>query len=564
MKIVSLFTGAGGLDLGFHQAGFNTVWANEFDKKIHDTFRHNFPKVPLCTKSITDVEASEIPSGIVGLIGGPPCQSWSEAGKGRGIKDNRGQLFYEYIRILNEKRPLFFLAENVSGMLADKHAEALENIKSEFVGAGYTLFFKLLDAVDYGVPQNRKRVFFIGFREDLKVNDFEFPEPSEDRKDLADAIWDLKDNVVEAINKTYTNEKVIRPNHEYMVDGFSSMYMSRNRVRKWTEPSFTIQASGRHAPLHPQAPTMPLVKPNVRKFVEGKEELYRRLSVRECARIQTFPDDFIFKYKNINDGYKMVGNAVPVRLAYRLAMAIKNKLSSITNIEEETVVSEKKVDEVVAQKKSNVSIITGGSTGTRDETDFYPTPTCSIKSLINYLWQEKKLHSEDFILEPCAGDGQITHVLYEEGFTNSISTDLHLYHPRKMDVIGYMDFLDEDYPFIDGIDWIITNPPYDSKILMPIVEKCLNVADKGVAMFLKLTFLETIKRAEFFKKNGKLKTVLVMANRQPMYKRGIYQKASNAIAYAWYIWDTNYNGLPTIDWIDNARDCKENRELGIY
>ena len=147
---------------------------------------------------------------------------------------------------------------------------------------------------------------------------------------------------------------------------------------------------------------------------------------------------------------------------------------------------------------------------------------------------------------------------------NSISSDLHSYHPQKMDVIGEMDFLAEDYPFTDEIDWVITNPPYDSKVLMPIVEKSLDIANKGVAMFLKLTFLETIKRAEFFLKNGRLKTVLVMANRQPMYKRGVYQKASNAIAYAWYIWETDYYGLPTIDWISNARECKENRELGIY
>jgi len=214
--------------------------------------------------------------------------------------------------------------------------------------------------------------------------------------------------------------------------------------------------------------------------------------------------------------------------------------------------------------KGNVSIITGGNTGTRDETDFYPTPTCSVKSLIEYFQQTKKIHKHDLILEPCAGDGQISHILHQEGFENIVSTDLHLYSPLKIDVMGGMDFLDTKYPFVDGIDWVITNPPYDSKVLMPIVEKSLNIANKGVAMFLKLTFLETVKRAKFFKENGKLKTVLVMANRQPMYKRGIYQKASNAIAYAWYIWESDYSGLPTIDWVDNTNDCKKNRQLGIY
>ena len=107
-----------------------------------------------------------------------------------------------------------------------------------------------------------------------------------------------------------------------MNGGFSTIYMSRNRVRSWDEPSFTIQAGGRHAPLHPQAPKMRFIEQNKRIFVPGKEDLYRRLSVRECARIQTFPDDFLFKYENIANGYKMIGNAVPVEFAKQLASVI--------------------------------------------------------------------------------------------------------------------------------------------------------------------------------------------------------------------------------------------------
>lgn len=107
-----------------------------------------------------------------------------------------------------------------------------------------------------------------------------------------------------------------------MNGGFSSIYMSRNRVRSWDEPSFTIQAGGRHAPLHPQAPKMKFIEHNKRVFVPGQEKKYRRLSVRECARIQTFPDDYIFKYKNIADGYKMIGNAVPVNFAKHIAQRI--------------------------------------------------------------------------------------------------------------------------------------------------------------------------------------------------------------------------------------------------
>ena len=111
-------------------------------------------------------------------------------------------------------------------------------------------------------------------------------------------------------------------NHEYYTAGFSTIFMSRNRVRNWDEPSFTIQAGGRHAPLHPQAPKMQFVEKDKRAFQKGNEHLYRRLSVRECARIQTFPDDFKFLYNNILDGYKMVGNAVPINLAHQIAKQI--------------------------------------------------------------------------------------------------------------------------------------------------------------------------------------------------------------------------------------------------
>ena len=113
MNIISLFSGAGGLDLGFHQAGFNTIWANEYDKEIWETFETNFSNTKLDRRSIVNIPSSEIPDAI-GLIGGPPCQSWSEAGSLRGINDKRGQLFFEFIRVLRDKKPLFFLVENVS------------------------------------------------------------------------------------------------------------------------------------------------------------------------------------------------------------------------------------------------------------------------------------------------------------------------------------------------------------------------------------------------------------------------------------------------------------------
>jgi len=329
MNIVSLFSGAGGLDKGFEAAGFKTLWANEYDKDIWETYEKNFTETLLDRRSITEIESDQIPE-CDGLIGGPPCQSWSEAGALRGIEDERGQLFFEYIRVLRDKKPKFFLAENVSGMLAKRHSKALTNIKEMFSESGYRLNFMLLNAIDFGVPQERKRVFFIGIREDLGFN-FVFPKPLKNRLVLKDRIYDLKNTALPAKYNQKTNGKdCVLPNHEYMTGGFSTIYMSRNRVRSWDEPSFTIQAGGRHAPIHPQAPKMKFIEQNKRIFVEGKEELYRRLSIRECARIQTFPDDHIFYYQNLTAGYKMVGNAVPCNLAYCLAKSIKTQIMDNT------------------------------------------------------------------------------------------------------------------------------------------------------------------------------------------------------------------------------------------
>ena len=325
MKIVSLFAGAGGLDKGFEAAGFETIWANEYDKDIWETFEKNFPNTVLDRRSIRDVPSNEIPD-CDGIIGGPPCQSWSEAGTLKGIKDKRGQLFFEFIRILRDKKPKFFLAENVSGMLAKRHSEALKNIKILFSKSGYDLSFSLLNAVNYGIPQDRKRIFFIGIRKDLNFS-FEFPAPLKNKRFLKDIITDIQESALPAKEKQRTNgNKCSLANHEYMTGGFSSIYMSRNRVRSWDEPSFTIQAGGRHAPIHPQAPKMTFIEQNKRIFVEGKEDLYRRLSIRECARIQTFPDDHIFYYSNLMAGYKMVGNAVPCNLAYCLGKSLKKQI----------------------------------------------------------------------------------------------------------------------------------------------------------------------------------------------------------------------------------------------
>lgn len=327
--VISLFSGCGGLDLGFELAGFDVPVANEYDSTIWATFEANHPNTKLIKGDIRNIDAKDFPSDVDGIIGGPPCQSWSEAGSLRGIEDARGQLFYDYIRILREVKPKFFLAENVSGMLANRHSQAVQNIIEMFNETGYNTTLTLVNAKDYGVVEERKRVFYIGFRKDLEV-DFKFPEGStkDDSKKLTlrDIIWDLKDTAVPAADKNHHNPEAIN-NNEYFTGAFSPIFMSRNRVKGWDEQGFTVQASGRQCQLHPQAPKMEKVDKNDCRFVQGQEHLYRRMTVREVARVQGFPDTFKFIYDNVNDGYKMIGNAVPVNLAYEIALAIKQTLN---------------------------------------------------------------------------------------------------------------------------------------------------------------------------------------------------------------------------------------------
>ena len=310
MRIISLFSGCGGLDLGFEKAGFEIPVANEFDKTIFETFKINHPHTKLIEGDVRQITKNDIEKylgdgNIDGIIGGPPCQSWSEAGALRGIEDARGQLFFDYIRILKEFKPKFFLAENVSGMLANRHSEAVKNIISLFDETGYDVTLTLVNAKNYGVAQERKRVFYIGFRKDLNIK-FNFPkgstEEDEAKLTLRDVIWDLKDSAVPALTRNYHNPE------------------------DWSEQAFTIQASGRQSQLHPSAPKMVKVGKDKCEFVKDKKDLYRRLTVREAARIQGFPDSFKFIYENVDNGYKMIGNAVPVNLAFEIACAIKKEL----------------------------------------------------------------------------------------------------------------------------------------------------------------------------------------------------------------------------------------------
>ncbi len=333
-KIVSLFSGCGGLDLGFEDSNkFKVIWANEFDQKIIPTYSLNFPRTTLTNSCITEIPTQNIPDSD-GVIGGPPCQSWSIAGKQRGKNDPRGMLFDTFIEIVGVKKPKFFLAENVEGFMMTKYNPRyyLEKLAK----LGYNVACWRFNASDFEVPQDRNRVFIVGYPESynyfFKIEGSLYP-----KKSLKDAIWDLRKSAKSAIksrkngkNWAKANPNAIN-NHEYMKGDFSSHYMSRNRVRSWDEPSFTIQASGRHAPCHPQSKPFLPVERDKMKF-DPASKTYRRLTVRESARIQTFPDTFKFVYSNLNDAYKMIGNSVPVEMAKKIAMQIDKDLKRFSNL----------------------------------------------------------------------------------------------------------------------------------------------------------------------------------------------------------------------------------------
>lgn len=326
MNVVSFFAGCGGLDLGFEQAGFNVVWANDFEKSVAETYKLNHPKTQFVLEDICNISAEDIPD-CEGFIGGPPCQAWSEGGRNLGLKDERGRVFLEYIRLIHAKQPKFFVIENVEGILSDTHIDAFNSFIVALYTAGYIVTYALLDAKDYKIPQDRKRVFVVGIRQELNKACL-LPNPTTDCPiTLRQAIGDIIEQPAFYSEKDIVNQQYVGVlNHDVYNGAYDARFMARNRVRTWEEVSFTIQAQAKNEPLHPQAPKMQFVSADKRIFVKGKEHLYRRLSVRECARIQTFPDSFRFVYSNILDGYKMVGNAVPPRLAYQIALWIKNTL----------------------------------------------------------------------------------------------------------------------------------------------------------------------------------------------------------------------------------------------
>lgn len=330
-KFIDLFSGAGGLLRGFMDAGFEPEFSVEVWEPAIQTHNRNYPQIPVWDRDIRTISNDEIAKykGQVDLIvGGPPCQGFSTIGK-RLVKDPRNELVFEFIRFVDVIRPKVFLMENVRGLLSANNGVIKDAITAEFEAIGYRVKHEVICAADYGVPQMRYRVLFLGIREDLGVEP-SFPERKNDKDNYAnvgDAIMDLvgQENVFpnhvpmkhndivtkriscikegEGIPEEGLPEEVSKGSRsdftENKIKNFSHVYKRLSRFK----PATTMVPGHNAFPLHPTE--------------------NRSLTVREAARIQTFPDDVIFEGNRQNQCIQ-VGNAVPVKLAYEMAKHIKN------------------------------------------------------------------------------------------------------------------------------------------------------------------------------------------------------------------------------------------------
>ena len=333
-KMVSLFSGCGGLDLGFETAGFDIVWANDFDSDAQAVYRLNIGEID--GRDILSVGEEDIPDCDI-LTAGFPCQPFSNAGNRNGVHDSRGMLYKECLRIIEKKMPKVIVFENVKGLLSTKYIDGRKLVDvivedlSNMNGMGYNVDYKLINASDYGVPQNRQRVLFIGIRKDLNI-DFVFPKKMDkkgltvgDILNIPDDVpnqvdWPLSPQAMEMIEYIPEGGSWKDVPYEHLAPRFRKI---RDNMKKYHSPNFY-----RRFARNEICGTMTAsAQPENCGIVHPVEN--RRFTIREVARIQTFPDDFIFiddNMKNITAMYKVIGNAVPVKMANAIATAIKEQI----------------------------------------------------------------------------------------------------------------------------------------------------------------------------------------------------------------------------------------------
>lgn len=303
---ISLFAGAGGLDMGFERAGFRTIWANDFESDACKT-HENWSTAKVVCSDVAKVDAADIPDADI-MLGGFPCQGFSLSGP-RKIDDSRNVLYKHYVRIVKAKKPKMFVGENVKGLLTMGGGSIIEAIIEDFSDCGYNVFYKLVNAKDYGVPEDRERVIIVGFRKDLGIQKFDFPVPRNYRVTMREALKNIPE-----------------PTPDEVCDApYSSRYMSRNRKRDWDDVSYTIPAMAKQVTLWPGSPDMVKIDKDHWEF--GENGVTRRFSWREAAAIQTFSADLEF-HGDLTSKYKQIGNAVPVKLAEIIATHLYGVLSN--------------------------------------------------------------------------------------------------------------------------------------------------------------------------------------------------------------------------------------------
>ncbi len=303
---ISLFAGAGGLDMGFERAGFKTIWANDFEVDACKT-HENWSTAKVICSDIAKVDTADIPDADI-MLGGFPCQGFSLSGP-RKIDDSRNALYKHYVRIVKAKKPMMFVGENVKGLLTMGGGSIIEAIIEDFSKCGYNVFYELLNAKDYEVPEDRERVIIVGFRKDLGIQGFNFPPPRSYRVTMREALKNIPEPTPDEVcNAPY-----------------SSRYMSRNRKRGWDDVSYTIPAMAKQVTLWPGSPDMVKIDRDLWEF--GGDGITRRFSWREAAAIQTFPADLEF-HGDLTSKYKQIGNAVPVKLAEIIATHLYGVLSN--------------------------------------------------------------------------------------------------------------------------------------------------------------------------------------------------------------------------------------------
>lgn len=305
VEVVSLFSGAGGLDLGLQNAGHNLIWANDIDKDAVATYRHNIGN-HIVHADIADLVDDEIPVGDV-VVGGFPCQGFSLANLRRSGEDTRNKLYLQFLRVVTLTRPLYFIAENVRGILSLEGGDAIKRIVSDFSSAGYRVKFELFNAADFGVPQSRLRVIIAGTRSDLPVDaDFQFPIPTHSKKAKIGLLpWVSISEGLAEVPDADTHPLAV-PNQNYSLYKVTNRNFTGHRTTDPNKPCPTILARGDGgggvcAIQHPSN--------------------HRRLSVRESAAIQTFPLGFRF-FGAMNSQYRQVGNAVAVKFAEQIGISL--------------------------------------------------------------------------------------------------------------------------------------------------------------------------------------------------------------------------------------------------